>query len=82
MPTKPRPWPSGQVIGATSSASVFSISSSRSNGSRVSRSSLLMKVTIGMSRSRHTSNSFRVRASMPRAASSTMIAESTAVSVR
>ncbi len=41
-----------------------------------------MKVTIGMSRSRHTSKSLRVRASMPRAASSTMIAESTAVSVR
>ena len=41
----------------------------RSNGSRVSRSILLMKVTIGMSRRRQTSNSLRVRASMPLAAS-------------
>ena len=48
----------------------------------LSRSILLMKVTIGMSRSRQTSNSLRVRASMPLAASITMTAESTAVSVR
>ena len=47
----------------------------RSNGSRVSRSILLMKVTIGMSRSRQTSNSLRVRASMPLAASITITAE-------
>ena len=70
-----RPRPIGQVIGAVSSASVFSISSSRSNGSRVSRSILLMKVMIGMSRSRQTSNSLRVRASMPLAASITITAE-------
>ena len=82
VPTKSRPRPIGQVIGAVSSASVFSISSSRSNGSRLSRSILLMKVMIGMSRSRQTSNSLRVRASMPLAASITMTAESTAVSVR
>ena len=82
VPTKSRPRPIGQVIGALSSASVFSISSSRSNGSRLSRSILLMKVTIGISRSRQTSNSLRVRASMPFAASITMTAESTAVSVR
>ena len=82
VPTKSRPRPTGQVTGAVSSASVFSISSIRSNGSRLSRSSLLMKVMIGMSRSRHTSNSLRVRASMPLAASITMTAESTAVSVR
>ena len=57
------------------SASVFSISSMRSKGSRVSRSILLMKVTIGMSRRRQTSNSLRVRASMPLAASMTITAE-------
>ena len=82
VPTKSRPRPTGQFTGVVSSASVFSISSSRSNGSRLSRSILLMKVTIGMSRSRQTSNSLRVRASMPLAASITMTAESTAVSVR
>ena len=59
VPTKSRPRPTGQFTGVVSSASVFSISSSRSNGSRLSRSILLMKVTIGMSRRRHTSNSFR-----------------------
>ena len=69
-------------MGAVSSASAFSISSSSSSGSRASRSSLLMKVMMGMSRSRHTSNSLRVRASMPFAASMTMMALSTAVSVR
>jgi hypothetical protein len=52
VPTKSRPRPIGQVIGALSSASVFSISSSRSKGSRLSLSILLMKVTIGISRSR------------------------------
>ena len=74
MPAKSRPRPIGQVIGAVSSASVFSISSSSSNGSRLSRSILLMKVMIGMSRSRQTSNSLRVRASMPLAASITITA--------
>jgi len=82
VPAKLRPRPIGQFTGAVSSASVFSISSRSSKGSRLSRSILLMKVTIGMSRSRHTSNSFRVRASIPLAASMTMMAESTAVSVR
>ena len=72
----------GQVAGAVSSASVFSISSRRSKGSRVSRSILLMKVTIGISRRRQTSNNLRVRASIPLAASITITAESTAVSVR
>ncbi len=74
--------PIGQLAGVVSSARVCSISSIRSNGSRASRSSLLMKVMIGTSRSRHTSNSFLVCSSMPRAASITMIALSTAVSVR
>ena len=41
-----------------------------------------MKVMIGTSRSRQTSKSFRVCVSMPLAASSTMTALSTAVSVR
>ena len=68
------PMPIGQVAGATSSASVCSISSSSSNGSRASRSILLTKVMIGTSRSRQTSNSLRVCASMPLAASITMIA--------
>ena len=74
--------PIGQTRGVVSSASIESISSSSSNGSRPSRSTLLMKVMIGMSRRRQTSNSLRVCASMPLAASITMTAESTAVSVR
>jgi len=74
--------PIGQVAGVTSSARSDSISLISSNGSRASRSSLLMKVMIGTSRNRHTSNSLRVCASMPLAASMTMIALSTAVSVR
>ena len=41
-----------------------------------------MKVVIGTSRRRQTSNSFRVCDSIPLAASSTITAESTAVSVR
>jgi hypothetical protein len=41
-----------------------------------------MKVMIGTSRRRQTSNSLRVCGSMPLAASITMTAESTAVSVR
>ena len=74
--------PTGQLTGETSSCSVSAISSRRSNGSRTSRSSLLMKVVIGTSRRRQTSNSFRVCDSIPLAASSTITAESTAVSVR
>jgi hypothetical protein len=46
--------------GVTSSANNCSISSSRSNGSRPSRSSLLTKVMIGTSHSPHTSKSLRV----------------------
>ena len=74
--------PIGQLPGVTSSARVCSTSSISSNESRLSRSSLLTKVMIGMSRRRQTSNSLRVWASMPLAASITMTAESTAVSVR
>ncbi len=74
--------PIGQVAGVTWSWRSCSISLIRSKGSRPSRSSLLMKVTIGTLRSRQTSNSLRVCASIPLAASITMMAESTAVSVR
>ena len=82
MPLNAWPDPVGQVIGATSSARVEAISSSSSIGSLASRSILLMKVTIGTSRRRQISNSLRVRASMPLAASITITAESTAVRVR
>ena len=82
MPANSAARPTGHVTGAVSSASVDAISSSNSIGSRLSRSILLMNVMIGMSRSRQISNSFRVRASMPLAASITITAESTAVSVR
>ena len=58
---------------------MFSISS---NGSRASRSILLMKVKIGIWRSVQTLNSLMVCASTPLAASMTMTAESAAISVR
>ena len=74
--------PIGQVTGAHAIFSTRSISSSSSIGSRPSRSSLLMKVMIGVSRSRHTSISLIVRSSTPLAQSITISAESTAVSVR
>ena len=82
MPRSSRPMPIGQVIGAVAMSSTLSISSSSSIGARPSRSSLLMKVMIGVSRSRHTSISLMVRSSTPLAQSITMSAESTAVSVR
>ena len=62
---------------STSSTSVIS-----SIGSRAGRSSLFTNVTIGVPRMRHTSNSLRVCASTPLAASISMIAQSAAVSVR
>ena len=74
--------PIGQVIGAVAIFSTLSISSSSSIGARPSRSSLLMKVMIGVSRRRHTSMSLMVRSSTPLAQSITMSAESTAVRVR
>jgi len=74
--------PIGQVIGAHCMPSTDSISSSRSIGSLPSRSSLLMKVRIGVSRMRQTFNSLMVCASTPFTESMTMVAESTAVSVR
>ncbi len=57
--------PMGQVTGAQPMPSTFSISSSSASGSRPSRSSLLMKVMIGVSRSRQTSISLMVRSSTP-----------------
>src|SRR5450631_255699 len=51
-------------------------------GGRPSRSSLLTKVMMGVSRIRHTSMSLMVRSSTPLAQSITINAESTAVSVR
>ena len=51
-------------------------------GSRPSRSNLLMKVMMGVSRKRHTSISLMVRSSTPLALSITIKAESTAVKVR
>ena len=74
--------PIGQVTGVQRMLSTFSTSSSNSSGGRPSRSSLLTKVMIGVVRRRHTSISLMVRASTPLAASITISAESTAVSVR
>src|SRR5579871_510849 len=82
MPRSSRPMPIGQVIGAHLRPSTRSMSSSSSTGSRPSRSSLLTKVMIGVSRSRQTSISLMVRSSTPFAQSMTISAESTAVSVR
>ncbi len=61
MPARARPMPIGQVTGAQVILSTRSISSSSSVGSRPSRSSLLMNVMIGVSRSRQTSISLIVR---------------------
>ena len=62
--------------------STLSISSMRSKGSRVSWSSLLTKVKMGMPRSAHTLKSLTVCASTPLAPSITMTAASAAMSVR
>ena len=74
--------PIGHVIGAHWMPSTVSTSSSSSMGSLPSRSSLLMKLMIGVSRMRHTSISLIVRSSTPLAQSMTIRAESTAVSTR
>ena len=62
--------------------SSFSSSSRSSKESRASRSILLIKVKMGMSRMAQTLKSFRVWASTPLAASMTMTAESAAIRVR
>ena len=74
--------PIGHVSGVQAMSSTVSMSSSSSIGGRPSRSSLLMKLMIGVVRNRQTSMSLIVRASTPFAASMTMSALSTAVSVR
>ena len=74
--------PIGQVTGAHEMPSTDSTSSISSIGGRPSRSSLLMKVMIGVSRRRHTSINLIVRSSTPLAQSITISAESTAVSTR
>ena len=82
VPRKCLPIPIGQFIGATLIFNTLSISSSNSIGSLISRSILLIKVMIGVSRNLQTSISFIVLFSTPFAPSSTIKAESTAVSVR
>ena len=74
--------PIGQDSGTHSICSLSSMSARMSSGSRPSRSSLLMKVMIGVLRIRQTSMSLVVCASTPLAESITMSAESTAVSTR
>ncbi len=74
--------PMGQVTGAVRILRTLSISSSSSIGGRPSRSSLLMKVMMGVSRMRQTSINLMVLSSTPLAQSMTMSALSTAVSVR
>src|ERR1700722_533124 len=74
--------PIGQVMGAHWIFNTLSISSSNSMGARPSRSNLLTKVMMGVSRKRHTSINLMVRSSTPLAQSMTINAESTAVSVR
>ena len=82
MPPKVLPWPTGQVMGTQGMPSSRSTSSRMSSGSRTSRSILLTKVMMGVSRWRQTSIRRRVCASTPLAASITISAESTAVSTR
>lgn len=72
----------GQLSGRTFICSSVSSSSRRSNGSFPSRSILLTNTMTGVFRIRQTVISFRVCVSTPFAASTTMIALSTAVSVR
>ena len=74
--------PTGHVIGEGVTPICASISSSSSSASRPGRSHLLMNVSSGRPRARHTSNSLSVWGSMPLAASSTMTAASAAASTR
>jgi hypothetical protein len=76
------PIPTGQVKGTVGIRSTFSISSSTESGSLPSRSSLLMKVMMGVWRVRQTSRRRMVCASTPFTESITMSAASTAVSTR
>ena len=72
----------GQLMAQTCICRVLSISSSSSSGCRAGRSSLFMKVKMGMPRIRQISKSLRVWVSMPLAASMTMMTASTAMSTR
>jgi hypothetical protein len=72
----------GQVTGVGTMESFDSISSISSRASRPGRSHLLMKLSSGRLRCRHTSKSLRVWGSMPLAASSTITAASAAASTR
>ena len=81
-PAKDLPIPTGQVKGTTDMPKAVSISSIRSRGLLTSRSILLMNVTNGVCRARHTSIKRRVCGSTPLAASITIRAESTAVNTR
>ena len=74
--------PIGQVMGAHSIWSLSSMLARRSIGLIPSRSSLLMKVMIGVFRIRQTSMSFSVWVSTPLPLSMTISALSTAVRTR
>jgi hypothetical protein len=74
--------PMGQVMGTHLMPRRFSTSVMRSKGSCPGRSSLFMKVTTGVLRSRHTWKSLRVCVSTPLATSMSITAQSAAVSVR
>ena len=81
-PTNSRPEPTGQLRAQAWMPSTSSTSVSTSSGERPGRSHLLMNVITGMPRRRQTANSFFVCVSTPLAASSTITAQSAAVSVR
>ena len=81
-PLKSGPSPMGQVSGTTVIFRVSSTWAMSSKGSRAGRSILFTKVRMGISRLRHTAKSFSVWVCTPRAASSTISAESAAVRVR
>jgi hypothetical protein len=74
--------PTGHSTGVGVMPVFSAISSISSSASRPGRSHLLMTVSTGRPRSLQTSNSFIVCRSMPLAASTSITAESTAVSTR
>ena len=82
IPKKFCPIPTGRFIGYVSISNFSSISANNSNGSLISRSTLLMNVKIGIPRIRQTLKSFNVCASIPFAPSITITALSTAIRVR
>lgn len=72
----------GIVTKKSNTGNFSSISANNSNGSLISRSTLLMNVKIGIPRIRQTLKSFNVCASIPFAPSITITALSTAIRVR